>query len=99
MGAGLGPTVIANLVGGAIFFWVDRFIFTSPRLEVWHLKEKGICQKCKKEARLRRLVRSGSYDRTDSEPVFLCSKCSREKLAELKSRGVKVSQASHKDHL
>ncbi|MFH0739080.1 MAG: hypothetical protein V2A59_04400 [Candidatus Omnitrophota bacterium] len=99
LGVGLGSTIIANLVGGVIFFWVDRFIFTSPRLEVWHLKEKGICQKCKREARLRRLVRSGSYDRTESTPVFLCSNCSREKLAELKSRGVKISHAGHNGSL
>ena len=97
LGVGVGSTVIANLIGGAIFFWVDRFIFTSPRLEVWHLKERGICQRCKKEARLRRLVRAGEYDRTDSEPVFLCAKCSREKLAELKSRGIKVANSPHHD--
>jgi hypothetical protein len=88
LGVGLGSTIIANLVGGVIFFWVDRFIFTSPRLEVWHLKEKGICHRCGKEARLHRLVRAANYDRTDSEPVFLCSQCSREKLAQLKARGI-----------
>ena len=29
LGVGISSTVIANLIGGAIFFWVDRFIFTS----------------------------------------------------------------------
>ncbi|NLA38893.1 MAG: hypothetical protein GX882_05860 [Methanomicrobiales archaeon] len=32
--AGLGAltaTIIANLIGGLIFFWVDRFIFTSQQ--------------------------------------------------------------------
>jgi hypothetical protein len=93
LGMGLSSTIIANLIGGAIFFWADRFIFTSPRLEVWHLKEKGICNKCRKEAMLRRLVRSGSYDRTDAPAVFLCAKCSKEKLDELGARGIKASQA------
>jgi hypothetical protein len=98
LGVGLGPTIIANLVGGVIFFWVDRFIFTSPRLEVWHLKEKGICHRCGKEARLQRLVRAGSYDRRGSPEVFLCAQCSREKLAELQSRGIKTSHAEGKDY-
>jgi len=30
----LAATTIANLVGGLIFFWVDRFIFTSRLLSV-----------------------------------------------------------------
>ena len=97
LGMGLGSTVIANLIGGAIFFWVDRFIFTSPRLEVWHLKEKGRCHKCGRETGLRRLVRAGNYDRTDAPAVFLCAKCSKEKLTELKIRGVKTTQVNYKD--
>jgi hypothetical protein len=97
LGVGIGSTVIANLIGGVIFFWVDRFIFTSPRLEVWHLKEKGSCQKCGREGRLQRLVRAGTYDRTDSPAIFLCSRCSREKLKELKNRGVRVSHSEHRE--
>lgn len=25
------PTIIANLIGGAVFFWVDRWIFKDGR--------------------------------------------------------------------
>ena len=45
LGASLCSTVIANLIGGVIFFWVDKFIFTSQTVEVWHIKE-GKCDKC-----------------------------------------------------
>ena len=92
MGTGITATIIANLIGGAIFFWVDRFIFTSPRLEVWHYKDEGICPKCGQKDTLRRLVKAKNYDRSnDPKPLFLCPKCSKEKLSELKSRGVQVS--------
>lgn len=37
LGTSLYATVIANLIGGAIFFWVDKFIFTSRAVEVWHI--------------------------------------------------------------
>ena len=42
MGASFYATIIANFIGGAIFFWVDRFIFTSKAIEIWHIKE-GKC--------------------------------------------------------
>ena len=29
LGAGLVPTIIANTIGGSIFFWVDRQLFTG----------------------------------------------------------------------
>lgn len=92
LGTGIWSTVIANLIGGAIFFWVDKFIFTSPALEVWYYKDNGICHKCGKKDTLRRLVKTKNYDKTnDSKPIFLCKKCSQEKLKELKSRGIKTS--------
>jgi hypothetical protein len=94
LGAGLGATVIANLIGGAIFFWVDRFIFTSPAFEVWHVKDRGVCDKCGKEDSLRRLVKTRDYDRSTSAAVFLCPACSREKLDELKGRGIRSSHSA-----
>ncbi|MDD3984037.1 MAG: hypothetical protein PHU54_08890 [Candidatus Omnitrophica bacterium] len=93
MGAGIISTVIANLIGGAIFFWVDKFIFTSAAIEVWQVKEKGKCDNCGKEESLWRLVRTANYDRSNAKPVFLCKDCSRKKLLELHSRGVKTSKA------
>lgn len=92
LGVGIWSTIIANLIGGAIFFWVDRFIFTSAVFEVWHVKDRGHCDKCGREAPLRRLVKTKDYDRTDAPAVFLCPRCSKEKLTQLHSQGIKTSQ-------
>ena len=85
-------TVVANLVGGLIFFWVDKFIFTSDVLAPqWEIKEEIICADCGVKARGFRLVRTKNYDRTrDEEPEFRCEECSQKKLKELKERGVKL---------
>ena len=84
--------IVANLIGGLIFFWVDQFIFTSQSLAAqWEVKESITCVDCGKVARGYRLVRSGDYDRThDHEPEFRCEACSQKKSAELKERGVKI---------
>ncbi len=84
--------IVANLIGGLIFFWVDQFIFTSQSLAAqWEVKENITCVDCGRIARGYRLVRSGDYDRThDHEPEFRCEECSEKKTAELKERGVKV---------
>lgn len=89
MGASLYATIIANLIGGAIFFWVDRFIFTSKAVEIWNTKE-GRCDKCGAYASLWRLVKTVGYDRSDRPPVFLCMKCSKEKTDELRRKGIPV---------
>jgi hypothetical protein len=91
----LGPTwatVIANLIGGMIFYFVDQFIFKSDKLNVsWEVKEEVICVDCKKNARGYRLVKSNNYDkRHDKHPEFRCEKCSEKKLEELRNKGVYV---------
>ncbi len=85
-------TVVANLIGGLIFFWVDRFIFTSPILAPqWEIKEQVRCADCGQVARGFRLVRTRNYDKTrDMHPEFRCATCSDRKLAELRERGVCV---------
>jgi hypothetical protein len=90
VGNGIGGTILANFVGALIFFWVDRFIFTSGAVEVWNFKDKGICDKCGAEESLWRLVRAQNYDKSNSEPKFLCMKCSKEKTDELRRKGIKV---------
>lgn len=90
LGAGLWPTVIANLIGGSIFFWVDRFIFTSHAIEVWHFKEKGTCDNCGRQEVLWRLAKAPNYDKRKAAPVFLCMKCSKKKTDELRSKGIKI---------
>ncbi|MDD4954170.1 MAG: hypothetical protein PHG40_04610 [Candidatus Omnitrophica bacterium] len=89
MGTGIWATVIANFIGGAIFFWVDRFIFTSKAVEVWHVRE-GKCDQCGAVSHLWRLVKTAGYDRSGSQPVFLCMKCSKAKTDALRSKGIPV---------
>jgi len=90
LGAGLGATVVANLIGGSIFFWVDRFIFTSKAVEMWHFKEKGKCDNCGKETKLWRLVLAPNYDRRDARPKFLCMKCSKKRTEDLRKQGINI---------
>lgn len=81
---------IANLIGGSIFFWVDRFIFTSAAVEMWHTTY-GYCDKCQEKTSLWRLTLAPGYDkRDDKNPVYLCYKCSKEKSDELRSKGIKI---------
>ncbi len=84
-------TVIANFLGGLIFFWVDRFIFTSRALgPIWHVEEKVVCADCGTVDRGYRLVRSssGKYDKTNEEsPKFRCHNCSQSKYKTLKAEG------------
>lgn len=89
MGTSLTSTVVANLIGGMIFFWVDKFIFTSQAVEVWHIKE-GKCDKCGVVSHLWRLVKTLNYDKSKDKPVFLCMKCSKEKTDELRAQGIPV---------
>ena len=90
MGAGIWPTIVANLIGGAIFFWIDRFIFTSSAIEVWHFKEKGHCDACGREESLWRLAMAPNYDRRSSQPKFLCTTCSKSKTDDLRAKGYKI---------
>jgi hypothetical protein len=83
-------TVIANLVGGLIFFWVDKFIFTSKIITPqWEVADNIICQDCGKPAfRGYRLVRAKNYDKTLAKPEFRCEKCSRIKANQQKKKGI-----------
>jgi|SRR5208337_5331196 len=88
----LVAAIVANLIGGLIFFWVDQFIFTSQSLLThWEVRDNITCVDCGKVARGYRLVRSGDYDRThDPEPEFRCEECSQKKADELKGRGIRT---------
>ena len=90
LGAGLNATIMANLIGGSIFFWVDKFIFTSKAVEMWHVKEKGKCDSCGKETSLWRLALAPNYDRRDAEPKFFCMECSKKRTDELREKGIKI---------
>ncbi len=88
----LTATVIANLIGGLIFYWVDMFIFTSKRLGVeWEIQEAIVCADCGKVSRGYRIVRANEYDKsTDKKPEFRCEECSIKKTEELRQRGIVV---------
>ena len=90
LGVGIWSTVAANLIGGAIFFWVDKFIFTSSAVEVWQFKDKGRCDNCGREESLWRLAMAPNYDRRNDRPVFLCMACSKAKTEALRSQGFKI---------
>jgi len=85
-------TIIANLIGGLIFFWVDRFIFKSNLLSVqWEIKENIACADCGKVARGYRLVKTRNYDKSqDQTPEFRCESCSKNKTELLRTQGVEI---------
>jgi len=85
-------TIVANIIGGLIFFWIDKIIFTSDKLAAeWEVKENIRCSDCGKETRGYRLARTGNYDRTqDPHPQFRCEECSKRKTEELRKRGVQI---------
>ena len=86
----IGSTV-ANLIGGLIFFWVDRFIFTSKDLEAqWEVQENIKCVDCGKITRGYRLVKTKNYDRVKTDPQFRCEECSQKKTEELRKRGINI---------
>jgi len=84
-------TIAANLIGGLIFFWVDKFIFTSRLLEAqWQVRENIKCVDCGRVARGYRLVKTKNYDRTKSSPEFRCELCSELKTKQLRKAGIKI---------
>jgi DNA-directed RNA polymerase subunit RPC12/RpoP len=83
---------IANLIGGALFFWVDKWIFKETFLApLWEIKENIKCVDCGKICQGFRLVKTGNYNRLkDKKPEFRCEKCSKKKLDQLRQQGVKI---------
>jgi hypothetical protein len=83
-------TIIANLIGGLIFFWVDKFIFTSKVTNPqWEVAEDIVCADCGKRSRGYRIVKAKSYDKTKDEfPEFRCEKCSTIKFQQQKEQGI-----------
>lgn len=81
---------VANLLGGTIFYWIDKFIFTSKAIEMWHVVKEGKCDKCGDITELWRLTLAPGYDKRKETPKYLCMKCSKEKTNELRSKGIKI---------
>jgi hypothetical protein len=77
-------TIVANFIGGLLFFWVDRWIFRRTDIlcgEVWEAQTNVTCADCGAAAgRGYRLVKAEGYDRSDDRrPEFRCHECSRKK--------------------
>lgn len=87
-------TVVANLIGGLIFFWIDRWIFRNTAIlfagELWEVRENVHCADCGTgPMRGYRLIRAGAYDRThDQHPQFRCHDCSRRKYEQYRQRAM-----------
>ena len=83
---------VANLIGGLIFYWVDRFIFTSASLSTqWEVRDNVKCVDCGKISRGYRLVKTENYDRMkDTNPQFRCEKHSKKKTSSLRKKGIKI---------
>ena len=90
-GTTITAAVIANFIGGLLFFWVDRFIFTSKRMNpIWDVRANIVCAGCGREVtRGYRLVSDPSlgYDRSNDEhPQYRCEECSMAKYEQTKLR-------------
>ena len=81
-------TIIANLIGGLIFFWVDRFIFRSvTKTPYWEIQDNVKCADCGKVGRGYRIVEWFGYNRTkDKHPEFRCEECKDRKMQEVSER-------------
>lgn len=78
----LTATIIANLIGGLIFFWVDKYIFKrKSEVPLWEIKNNIVCPDCHKKAKGYRIVSWGNYDRFDDKnPEYRCKECSIKKM-------------------
>jgi len=81
-------TVIANLIGGLIFFWVDRFIFRSISSNpLWEIRDDMTCFDCGQTGRGYRIAEWLGYNRKDDKnPQFRCEKCKDVKMIEVDKR-------------
>ena len=81
----LVATIIANLIGGLMFFWVDKFIFRKrSKLPQWEIKENYACADCAKTETCFRIVSWGKYDRSgDESPQYRCKECSLQKMSQI----------------
>jgi hypothetical protein len=79
-------TIIANFIGGLIFFWIDRWIFRNTSIltgELWETQLNIVCSDCGQPTdKGYRLVKAAGYDKMgDKKPQFRCHPCSRAKYA------------------
>ena len=78
----LYATIIANLIGGLIFFWIDKIIFKKKTdVPLWEIKDNVECYDCHKSTKGYRIVEWGNYDKSeDKHPQYRCKDCSIKKM-------------------
>jgi len=78
-------TIIANLIGGLIFFWVDRFIFRIvSKTPLWEIQEETTCVDCGTFGTGFRIVEWRGYNRRKVEnPQWRCDKCRKIKMEKI----------------
>ena len=81
-------TIIANLIGGLIFFWVDKYIFKTISFKPqWEIEDDVVCYDCGVKGRGYRIVEWMNYSRVkDKKPQFRCEQCKDIKFEQVKSR-------------
>ena len=71
--------IVANLIGGLIFFWVDTLIFKQRYIfDIWSVRENVRCADCGQICR--------GYRTDDPNPEFRCEACSKKKYELLKKQ-------------
>lgn len=91
----LWATIVANFIGGLIFFWVDRFIFKSAYKEhpLWEIRDDVKCADCGCVSRGYRIVEWFDYNRSeDKQPQYRCEKCKDKKYEEVSSKIKKITK-------
>ena len=86
----LWATVIANLIGGLIFFWVDKFIFRSLSPEpLWEIHDDVQCADCGVRGKACRIVEWRGYSRkNDQSPQYRRDACKDAKQKEVKNKAI-----------
>jgi len=80
--------VVANFIGGLIFFWIDRIIFkTTAKNPLWEIEDNVVCHDCGKTGRGYRIAEWLGYNRLqDPKPQFRCDVCKDRKFSEVSRR-------------
>lgn len=81
-------TIIANFIGGLIFFWIDKIIFQKKsHVPLWEIKENVKCADCHRKTTGYRIVQWFNYDKTnDEKPQYRCDICRKNKMLKVKSK-------------
>lgn len=84
----LAATVVANLIGGLIFFWVDKFIFkTNVSEPLWEIRDDAVCVDCGHQGRGYRIAEWFHYHRINEKtPDFRCEHCKDRKMLQVRAK-------------